>query len=181
MAMIATRRLLLEPVRSNHAAAMFDGLSDARAYAFIPEAPPESLEALQAHYARLESGIAPDGRALCLNWMIFRRQQADYAGYVQATILPDEAVAVIAYHLFPDFWGQGLAREAVAGMLAHCRAKYRPREIRAYIDTRNLRSLRLVEALDFTRTALLPETDFCGGEVSDTYLYKRFWRRRSDK
>jgi [ribosomal protein S5]-alanine N-acetyltransferase len=174
---ITTPRLRLEPVRSGHAAAMFPGLSDLRGYGFIPGGPPESVTELGARYARLASGKSPDGQALWLNWMIKRREEADFAGYVQATVLCDEAAVVIAYHVFPDLWGRGLAREAVAGMLAHCRSAYRLREARAYIDTRNARSLHLVEALGLSRIALLPEADFFNGTVSDEYFYRLVWPR----
>jgi [ribosomal protein S5]-alanine N-acetyltransferase len=172
---LRTARLLLEPVRSHHAAAMFAGLSDARGYGFIPDGPPKSIPALAADYARLESGTSPDGRELWLNWIIKRQEQSDFAGYVQATILCDEAALIIAYHIFPDLWGHGLAREAVACMLAHCRARYGVGEARAYIDTRHARSIRLVEALGFTRVAVLPEADFFGGQVSDEYVYQLVW------
>jgi len=172
---ITTARLLLEPVNRHHATAMFAGLSDARGYAFIPDTPPESISALAAEYAGLESGTSPDGRELWLNWAIKHREQSDFAGYVQATILCDEAALVIAYHIFPDFWGQGLGREAVAAMLAYCRAQFNVREARAYIDTRHTRSTRLVEALGFTRLTVLPRTDFFGGQVSDEVVYRLVW------
>jgi [ribosomal protein S5]-alanine N-acetyltransferase len=172
---IPTARLLLEPVRAGHAAAMFAGLSDARGYAFIPDAPPKSIAALAADYAGLESGTSPDGQELWLNWVVKRLEQSDFVGYVQATILGDGATVLIAYHVFPDLWGHGLAREAVAGMLAHCRAQYGLREVLAYIDTRHERSIRLVDALGFTRIALLPDADFFGGQVSDEYVYRLVW------
>ncbi len=173
--LITTARLLLVPINRHHAAAMFAGLSDARGYAFIPDTPPESIAALAADYAGLESGISPDGKEIWLNWVIKRREQSDFAGYVQATILCDEAALVIAYHIFPDFWGQGLGREAVAAMLAYCRARFNVHEARAYIDTRHTRSTRLVEALGFTRLTVLPGTNFFGGQVSDEVVYRLVW------
>lgn len=175
---ITTARLLLEPINRHHAAAMFAGLSDARAYAYIPDTPPESVAALAADYAELEAGLSPDGKEIWLNWVLKRLEHSDFAGYVQATILRDEAALVIAYHVFPDFWGQGLGREAVAAMLAYCRAQYNLREARAYIDTRHERSTRLVEALGFTRLTVLPRSDFFGGQVSDEIVYRLVWPGR---
>jgi [ribosomal protein S5]-alanine N-acetyltransferase len=172
---ISTVRLLLEPINRHHAAAMFAGLSDARGYVYIPDTPPESIADLAADYAGLESGISPDGKEIWLNWVIKRLERYDFIGYVQATILCDEAALVIAYHIFPDFWGQGLGREAVAAMLSYCRAQFNVREARAYIDTRHTRSIRLVEALGFTRLTVLPRSDFFGGQVSDEIVYRLAW------
>jgi RimJ/RimL family protein N-acetyltransferase len=170
--MIYSPRLTLEPVRPSHAAKMFAGLSDPRGYHFMPEGPPESLELLTARYRRLESGKSPDGSELWLNWMIrLSREDTDFMGYVQATVLCDEAAVIIAYHIFPDLWGAGYGREAVAAMLAHCHREFGLREARAYIDTRNLRSLRLVEALKFSRAGLIKDADYFHEATSDEYFY----------
>jgi RimJ/RimL family protein N-acetyltransferase len=171
--MIATARLQLEPAQARHAEAMFAGLSDKLAYEFIPDAPPGCVAVLAARYARLATGKSPNGRELWLNWMIKSLQYSEFVGYVQATIRPEEAAMLIAYHVFPAHWGQGVGREAVAGMLAHCQAVHHVREARAYIDTRNLPSRRLVEALGFERVALIEQADFFHGEVSDEFLYRR--------
>jgi RimJ/RimL family protein N-acetyltransferase len=173
--MIRTARLVLAPVKPADAAAMFAGLSDRRGYGFIPEEPPESIDWLAGRYARLAKGASPDRRELWLNWTISTPEHAEFMGYVQASVMLDEAAVLIAYHLFPAFWGQGFAREAVAGMLADCRARHGLREARAYIDTRNLRSLRLVEALGFARVAVIPGADYFRGQVSDEYFYRREW------
>jgi [ribosomal protein S5]-alanine N-acetyltransferase len=168
--MIATARLALEPARPEHAEAMFAGLSNLMAYEFIPDEPPACVAVLAARYAGWATGKSPDGRELWLNWMIRRQEATDYMGYVQATILPEEAAVLIAYHVFPAFWGGGYGREAVSAMLAACRRDYRLREARAYIDTRNTRSLRLVAALGFRRMAVIPGADFFRGQVSDEYF-----------
>lgn len=170
--MIVSPRLILEPVRPSHAPKMFAGLSDPRGYTFMPESPPESVALLAARYRRLESGKSPDGSELWRNWMIRPSgEDTDFMGYVQATVLCDEAAVIIAYHIFPNLWGAGYGREAVAAMLSHCRDKLGVREARAYIDTRNLRSLRLVEALKFTRAGLIKDADYFHEATSDEYFY----------
>jgi ribosomal-protein-alanine N-acetyltransferase len=53
-------------------------------------------------------------------------------------------------------------------------AEYRVCRVFAEIDTRNARSIRLVERLGFTRVALSPRADYFKGAYSDEYRYE--WR-----
>jgi len=168
---IKTIRLFLEPLKESHAPKMFAGLRDERAYRFLPEEPPETLQTLSARYALLAGGISPNGKEVWLNWALKRRGQEFYVGYVQATILKAERAALIAYHLFPPFWGQGLAREAVKAMLGSIGPAYGLREARAYIDTRHKRSIRLVEALGFRLADTIVTADSLRENSSEEYLY----------
>jgi RimJ/RimL family protein N-acetyltransferase len=168
---IKTIRLFLEPVKAAHAAKMFQGLQDERAYRFLQDGPPESIEQLRAKYALLSGQISPNGQEIWLNWMCKRRGEEFYVGYVQATVFKSDRTAQIAYHFFPAFWGQGLAREAVKAMIGAIGPLYQLREIRAYVDKRNHRSIRLVEALGFllAKTVLSEETP--GGVEVEECLY----------
>jgi RimJ/RimL family protein N-acetyltransferase len=168
---IKTIRLFLEPVKAAHAPKMFAGLRDERAYRFLADAPPESVEKLAARYALLAGQVSPNGAEIWLNWMCRRRGEEFYVGYVQATILKAERAALIAYHLFPPFWGQGLAREAVKAMLGSIGPAYGLREARAYIDTRHKRSIRLVEALGFRLADTIVTADSLRENSSEEYLY----------
>jgi RimJ/RimL family protein N-acetyltransferase len=163
--------MFLEPVTPKHAARMFGGLRDERAYRYLEEAPPESVAELQARYELLAGQISPNGKEIWLNWMCKRRGEEFYVGYVQATVFKSDRTAQIAYHFFPAFWGQGLAREAVKAMIGAIGPLYQLREIRAYVDKRNHRSIRLVEALGFllAKTVLSEETP--GGVEVEECLY----------
>ena len=56
-------------------------------------------------------------------------------------------------------------------MLALLFADYKVSRVAAEIDTRNVASIHLVEALGFTRVAMAPNADFFKGTVSDEYRY----------
>jgi len=169
--MIKTVRMFLEPVTEAHAPKMLAGLRDERAYRFIGEEPPESLEQLAARYALLAGKISPNGKEVWLNWMLRRRGQDFYLGYVQATVILAEQAAMVAYHLFPAYWGNGFAREAEKSIIATIGPAYRLREVRAYIDARNARSIRLVEALNFKRDEHHVAEDTLPDHVGAEYLY----------
>jgi RimJ/RimL family protein N-acetyltransferase len=67
-----------------------------------------------------QTGTSPDGSADWLTWMV----EVDdlVVGFVQATLTPDRHEAELAWALFPGARGRGLARRAVARIVAHATA-----------------------------------------------------------
>jgi len=146
MRAIKTDRLLLEPQTASHANEMFVVLSDPAIYAHENE-PPQSLEWLRARFTKLETRLSTDGSEQWLNWVI-RLPTSVLIGYVQATIHP-EGRAAIAYVLSSAYWGRGLARHAVDAMISELFMQYGVRDLFAVLKRENLRSIRLLEHLDF--------------------------------
>lgn len=144
---VTAPRLVLEPQRAEHAAAMFELLGDPALYEY-ENAPPASLAALRERYRQLESRVSPDGAELWLNWVL---QLADGSliGYVQATLRP-QGRAAIAYELGSAHWGRGLASEAVLAMVQELVQHYQVRHLFAVHKRQNLRSHRLLLRLGFT-------------------------------
>jgi RimJ/RimL family protein N-acetyltransferase len=141
-------RVRLDELAAAHAASLFEGLRDARIYAWLDEPPPPSLAWLQARYRRLETRLCADGDERWLNWAVWSCDAQGYIGTVQATLGPDR-VAHLAWVLFPAWWGRGLAREAAASMMRVLRETYAAAAFRARIDARNTRSIGLVQRLGF--------------------------------
>ena len=80
-------RLLLEPLLETHARVDFPFLRNARLYRFIPQEPPETVEALGARYARLAGRRSPNGREAWLNWAMRLREGAEAnVGMLQASV-----------------------------------------------------------------------------------------------
>lgn len=148
MRFIDAGSIVLEPQTVAHAAAMFVVLSDPAIYEYENE-PPVSLEWLTARFARLESRRSADGREQWLNWVV-RLPATALAGYVQATVEP-EGRAAIAYVFSSEYWGRGIARRAVAAMIAELALHYGVRHFVAVLKRDNFRSSRLLERLGFVR------------------------------
>ena len=145
---VVTPRLRLEPLLPGHADAMFEGLRDPRLYAYTPDEPPVSRDALRARYARLATRRSPDGSEDWLNWAIADRRSGAYLGYAQATIRGDGSAA-IAYVLFTDAWGNGYAREAMRAVLRELAERRGCRRADASVEPANARSIAVLEALGF--------------------------------
>lgn len=166
-----TPRLLLEPLVTGHATALFETLQAPELYTYIPQEAPASLEALTARFEALSGRHSPDGHEVWLNWALRQRAAGIYVGTVQATVRQDHT-ALLAYMIFVPFWRQGYAREGCAHVIAHLFEEYHVSRVAAEIDTRNTTSIRLVEALGFTRVGTTPGADFFKGAVSDEYRYE---------
>jgi RimJ/RimL family protein N-acetyltransferase len=147
MQSIRTSRLLLEPQMRCHAEEMFGLLSDPALYEFEGEAP-ESVEWLEARFARLESRRSPDQSEGWLNWVVREQDSGELVGYVQATVY-GAGKADVAYVLASRHWGRGLATEAVVAMLQELEQRYGVREFSAVLKRENFRSSRLLERLGF--------------------------------
>ena len=141
-------QLVLEPQRVEHAAEMFEVLSDPAIYEF-ENSPPQSLAWLEERFKRLEARASPDGTQQWLNWVI-RLPTGALAGYVQATITRDRT-ALIAYELSSRFWRQGIGGAAVRAMLSELTATYGVRTFVAELKERNYRSAALLNSAGFER------------------------------
>ena len=147
MRVIAAGLLVLEPQVVGHAEAMFEVLRDPALYAF-EGAPPASLEVVRERFLRLESRRSPDGAQQWLNWVLRPAPREAPVGFVQATVV-GEGHAAIAYVLARSHWGRGIASRAVETMLAELAAEHGVRRATAVLKAANLRSLRLLQRLQF--------------------------------
>jgi RimJ/RimL family protein N-acetyltransferase len=110
---LATRRLVLEPLRPEHARELAPVLADPALHAFIGGEPATEDE-LRARFARQAAGRSPDGAQGWLNWVARDRATQAPVGTVQATITDGDGVrsAVLAWVVATRRQGEGLATEA---------------------------------------------------------------------
>jgi RimJ/RimL family protein N-acetyltransferase len=114
---IETSRLVLEPLRIEHAEPMALVLGDPRLHDFIGGAP-ASVPQLRSRYARMLAGPS-DPAESWYNWVIRLRENDQLTGTVQATITPDAdgLRAEIAYVIGIAWQGRGIATEATIALV----------------------------------------------------------------
>lgn len=166
---LETERLRLEPLVESHATDLFPLLSDPRMYAFIPQDPPEDLEALASRYRFLESRRSPEGDEKWLNWAVRSKVEGNCLGTVQVTIRPDRR-AQLAYEIGVPYWRRGYATEACLRLI---QALFDEgiAEVWAELDTRNAASIGLLERLGFVCGDLRRNADHFKGSDSDEWTY----------
>ena len=147
MPVLTTPRLTLEPLRVEHAEAMFEVLREPLLHRHIDAPPPSSVEQLRHVYARRQTRRSPDGTERWFNWIVRPHGQPPI-GFVQATVLPQRA-AWIAYLLGSSHWGRGFATEATAAMLDHLIAHDGVERFLACVERANRPSIGVLERLGF--------------------------------
>jgi RimJ/RimL family protein N-acetyltransferase len=150
-------RLVLEPLRVDHATQMAAVLSDAGLFTFTGGSPP-SRTVLEQRYARQIAGPA-DPAQEWHNWVVRLGADGPAVGYVQATVSRADDVAELAWVVGSSWQGRGLAREAAALVLEHVRTTG-VRRVVAHVHPDNVASQRVATAL-----GLVPTERSVDGEV----------------
>lgn len=147
-----SRRLVLEPLRPEHADELALLLNDSSLHRYIGGAPPTRDE-LQARVERQVRGRSPDGRELWLNWVVRSRPADQAVGTTQATIYPERisVVALLAWTIGSAHQGQGLATEA-AGLMASWLRRQGITCLRAHIHPRHDASMAVAAAIGLKPT-----------------------------
>jgi RimJ/RimL family protein N-acetyltransferase len=148
MKALTASHCVLEPLVAAHAHEMFSVLGDPAIYEF-ENSPPISEEWLTERYQRLESRSSGDGTEQWLNWVI-RLPGGKLAGYVQATVQPDQT-SFVAYELNSLYWRQGIGSSAVREVLRELQENYGVKMFVAVLKAKNYRSEGMLRKLGFVR------------------------------
>lgn len=79
--------------------------------------------------------------------------------------------AEIGYELSSDYWGKGIASEALEAVVKYGYQHFQLERIEALIEPTNLPSQKLVEKQGFQREGLLRHYEFTRGKFEDLYMY----------
>jgi [ribosomal protein S5]-alanine N-acetyltransferase len=77
----------------------------------------------------------------------------------------------IGYIFHPDYWGKGLASEAIAALIDYGFRERKIANIVADVDPRNLRSIRMLERLGFHETRREANTIKIGQDWCDSVYF----------
>jgi RimJ/RimL family protein N-acetyltransferase len=163
-----SERLVLEPLRTEHAAELAPVLDDVALHRFIG-GEPLGPEELRARFERQARGRSPDGRDWWLNWALRERSTGRPIGIVQATVRrPDPepesqsepelatatatvSVAELAWVIGTAAQGRGFAKEAVAAVASWLRGCGASR-LRAHIHPDHEASMAVARSVGLAPT-----------------------------
>jgi RimJ/RimL family protein N-acetyltransferase len=157
---IESERLLLTPLRREHADRLFDLLNDEELHRFIGGAP-LSLDELRTRYKVLAKRRSPDGSELWLNWIVFRGADDAAVGTMQASV--SESGATLAWVIGRQWQGRGYASEAARSLVEWLFGYAHVDEVRAHVHPKHVASARVARSAGLT-----PTDEFAEGE--------RVWR-----
>jgi RimJ/RimL family protein N-acetyltransferase len=153
---MSTPHLLLEPLKTQHAAEMAAVLADARLYEFTGGEPP-TLDKLRRRY-QLQVGGPASSDEVWANWIIRERDSGCAAGYVQATLVRDDTgwMALLGWLVGTQFQRRGFAVAAVTEVIQHLELCGIVR-LQAHIADGNSASVAVATRVGFVRTDSLDD------------------------
>lgn len=166
VARLQTDRFTLRPLQRSDAAALFPTLSDPQQCLYLSRPEFASEEELWGWLAEPNwpgrTWIAEDG-------------EGSVAGRFVAYPGEHEGIEEIGYVTCDEWQGQGVARECTTAVIDHLFADDPedggPRKLVADVDARNTGSVKVLEALGFTREAHLREHEVTHAGLCDVYWY----------
>lgn len=107
-----------------------------------------------------------------IRWGITIKNQNEVIGSCGfLNMVPKHYRSEIGFELSKDYWGQGIASEALKAICKYGFEQLNLQRIEALIEPPNQSSQRLVERLGFIREGLLRNYEFTSGKFDDLYMY----------
>lgn len=172
---LMTPRLVLEPITAGHAEEMWRLFDDPELHRFVPYEP-LTLEKQRERCARWEARRSPDGQELWLNWAGRDKGTNEVVAHFQAGVKAD-APASVGYLVARPFQRKGYAFDGLKAVFTYLRDDLGVREVKAWVDTRNVASHRLAQKLGMVNVETIKDADFFKGATSDEFVFARSLRR----
>ncbi|MEQ8848823.1 GNAT family N-acetyltransferase [Botrimarina sp.] len=160
--------LVYEPLREEHAAELYDGLSEAAVYAYLDERRPASQDALRRGYRALAAGPPEGSGQAWLNWAVRERSTGRCVAVLQAT-LDTQGELWFGYKVVPAWWGRGVATQSVRWLLAELRERFPTTPALASVDKRNVASVCVLQKCGLR--LLRSERTAVNGELVEELTY----------
>ena len=148
---LKTDRLTLRAMAEGDAPALFAILGDPAAMAFWDRAALPRQTTVEAQMADELAAMAAGG---FVYWTVLNDGEA--IGSIDLSQI-DGLDAWLGFAFRRDLWGQGLAREAVAAVIAHAFGPMRLIRLQARVQTANYRAIRMLESLGFQNESAVPD------------------------
>ena len=166
---IETNRLILRKVTNEDANDMLKYLSDKEVVAPMGLAPFQTEKDVWDEINWYKT-IYDEGTGI--RWGITLKDSGKVIGSCGfLNMLPKHQRAEIGYELCQEYWGKGIASEALEAVVKYGFHHYQLERIEALIEPTNLRSQKLVEKQGFIREGLLRHYEFTCGKFDDLYMY----------
>jgi RimJ/RimL family protein N-acetyltransferase len=159
---IVTSRLRLRRARMEDLPAIHAILRDPRAMLYWSTPPHATIDQSRAWLADMVAASSGETDDFVIE------HEGRVIGKAGCWRLPE-----IGFILHPDFWGKGLAREALEAAIDHIFAHHAIEAIVADVDPRNAASLRLLGGLGFVETGRADRTILVGDDWCDSIYLAR--------
>ena len=166
---IETGRLILREVTVSDAKNMLSYLSDDTVMKYMGLVPfqkeDDVLDEISWYQSIYEEGTG-------IRWGITIKDSGEVIGSCGfLNMLSKHHRADVGYELSKEYWGKGLASEALAAVVKYGFDHFQLERIQALIEPDNFPSQKLVEKQGFIREGLLRNYEFTCGKFDDLIMY----------
>lgn len=166
---IETERLVLREVATEDANDMFTYLSDKDVVKHMGLAPCQTVtdvcDEINWYNSIIEEGTG-------IRWGITLKDFGKIIGSCGfLNRVTKHHRAEVGFELSKDYWGKGIASEALEAIIKFGYHHYQLERIEALIEPANLPSQKLVEKQGFIREGLLRHYEYTCGKFDDLYMY----------
>nr|WP_285842547.1 GNAT family protein [Ureibacillus chungkukjangi] len=166
---LVTERLVLRKITESDASSIYEYLSDSEVMKYYGLEPfgseNEALEEIAWYNSILEEKTG-------IRWGITLKNEDKVIGSCGfLNTVSSHYRTDIGFELSKDFWGQGIASEAMNEIIRYAFEHTTIQRIQALIEPLNQASQRMVEKAGFTREGLLRKYEYTCGKFDDLYMY----------
>ena len=166
---IETDRLVLRQITKDDAADIFTYLSDEKVMQYYGLEPFKSIEEALEEIEWYQSIFDENSG---IRWGITLKGHGKVIGSCGfLNKVPQHYRSEIGFELSKDFWGQGIATEALEAVIKYGFEQLDLQRIQALIEPPNISSQKLVERNGFIKEGLLRNYEFTCGKFDDLFMY----------
>ncbi|WP_096154418.1 MULTISPECIES: GNAT family N-acetyltransferase [Bacillus] len=167
---LETERLILREVTPEDATDMFEYLSDKEVVTSMGLEPYKSAIDVLVEEINWYKSIVEEGTGI--RWVITKKDSNVVIGSCGfLNMSRKHHRAEIGFELNKEYWGQGIASEAVEAVIHYGYKNLNLERIEAIVDPPNLLSQKLMEKQGFRKEGLLRRYEYNFGKFNDVYMY----------
>ena len=166
---LESQRLVLRQITPEDANEIFAMRSNAAVMKYVPrplcKQVAEAMTLINTMQQRIETNEG-------VNWAITLKGSDKMVGYIGHFKIDWENFrSEIGYMLLPEFYGNGIATEAVKLIIEYGFKEMKMHSLEAVIDPENIASARVLEKNKFLKEAYYSENGFYEGKFLDAVVY----------
>ncbi|QCR31262.1 GNAT family N-acetyltransferase [Lysinibacillus sp. SGAir0095] len=166
---LETERLILREITENDANSIFEYLSDPEVMKYYGLQPFEAVKDALDEISWYQSIF---NEQTGIRWGITLKHEDKVIGSCGfLNTVSNHYRTDIGFELSKEYWGQGIASEAMNEIIQYAFEQTDIQRIQALIEPPNIASQKMVERAGFLREGLLRKYEYTCGKFDDLYMY----------
>ncbi|MDF2700049.1 MAG: acetyltransferase, family [Haloplasmataceae bacterium] len=150
---------------------LFTMRQDPKMNEYVDTIPDENTDATKAYIDKMNKGI-DDNKWII--WAIEHKKEKKVIGTISIWNIDEKQTSgELGYGIIPDFQGQGLMKESLLSVIEYGQKIMKLREILAYTEENNIRSINLLKKCDFEVIKNIDEMGYYHNRVYRMLVFKK--------